>query len=165
LVIGFIEHLQTVNTSICSPVANSHTLQFTTERSLLCLHQSLPGTGFQRRTFSLLWVPQLPASVFSPLLASDCLPTTKHFISLISTELSLSLSLILRPTVSRPVCLGIKHPSGAYDQVFITCVTVTVLFLWGALSDERSGLSFVCAAGPCQRNLSRVRDHILLSHI
>jgi hypothetical protein len=33
---------------------------------------------------------------------------------------SLSLSLILRPTVSQPFCLGIKHPSGAYDQVFIT---------------------------------------------
>jgi hypothetical protein len=69
----------------------------------------------------------------------------------------LSLSLMLRPTVSRPVCLGIKHPTGAYDQIFITYVTVTVLFLWGALSDDRSGLSFVCPAGPCQRSLSRVR--------
>jgi hypothetical protein len=37
------------------------------------------------------------------------------------------------------------------------CLTVTVLFLWGALSDERTGLSFVYAVGSCQRSLSRVR--------
>jgi hypothetical protein len=36
-------------------------------------------------------------------------------------------------------------------------LTVTVLFLWSSLSDERTGLSFVYAAGPCQRSLSRVR--------
>jgi hypothetical protein len=39
---------------------------------------------------------------------------------------SLSLSLILRPTVSRPVCLGIKHPSGGYDQIFITVIQLLV---------------------------------------
>jgi hypothetical protein len=35
-------------------------------------------------------------------------------------DMSLSLCLILRPTVSWSVWLGIKHPSWAYDQIFIT---------------------------------------------
>jgi hypothetical protein len=35
-------------------------------------------------------------------------------------------------------------------------LTVTFLIPWVALSDERTGLSFVYAAGPCQRSLSRV---------
>jgi hypothetical protein len=44
----------------------------------------------------------------------------------------------------------------APDQIFIT-VWQLVLFLWDALSQERTGLSFVYAAGPCQHNLSRVQ--------
>jgi hypothetical protein len=36
-------------------------------------------------------------------------------------------------------------------------LTVAVLICGGALSDERKGLSFVYAAGPRQRSLSRVR--------
>jgi hypothetical protein len=34
--------------------------------------------------------------------------------------LSLNLNLMLRPTVSRSVYLAIKHPSVAYDHIFIT---------------------------------------------
>jgi hypothetical protein len=58
----------------------------------------------------------------------------------------LSLCLMLRPMISRPVCLEIKHPSGAF------CQTVAGLLMWKALSHERTGLSFTIAAGPRQRS-------------
>jgi hypothetical protein len=66
-----------------------------------------------------------------------------------SIPLSLSLSLTLRPTVSRPVFLGIKHPSGAYDQIFITVRQLPVCWC--------GDLSFTTAAGPRQRSHSWVR--------
>jgi hypothetical protein len=40
---------------------------------------------------------------------------------------------------------------------FFYCLRFTALLLCGALSDERMGRSFVYAARPCQRSLSRVR--------
>jgi hypothetical protein len=45
---------------------------------------------------------------------------------------------------------------GSWPDIYY-CLTVTVLFLWVTLSDERTGVSFVYAAGPCQRSLCRVR--------
>jgi hypothetical protein len=36
-----------------------------------------------------------------------------------------------------------RAPSGAHDQIFVNCLTGTVLSYSGALSDERSDLSFV----------------------
>jgi hypothetical protein len=58
---------------------------------------------------------------------------------LLATELNWTLESswvesYVTTTVSRPVCLGIKHPSGAYDQIFIT---VRQLRVCGALSLTR----------------------------
>jgi hypothetical protein len=47
--------------------------------------------------------------------------------------------------------------SGAYDHIFISVCQLRSCFMWGALSDERLGLPFVYATGPCQRSLSQVR--------
>jgi hypothetical protein len=58
---------------------------------------------------------------------------------------------ILWSTVSRPICLGIKHPSGAYDQIFITVRQLRVCWC-GALSLTRTGLSIMISARP-HRNL------------
>jgi hypothetical protein len=91
----------------------------------------------------------------------DCRPSrtrTNSSTSLVlsvSLSLSLSLSFMLRPTFSRPVCLGVKHPSGAHDQIFIS-QTVAGFLMRDVLYDERTGLSFTIAADPRQRSYSRV---------
>jgi hypothetical protein len=77
-------------------------------------------------------------------------------------------SLVLRPTVSRPVWN--KAPIWGLRPYIYYCQIVQSLLMWGAPSDERTGLSFIKAAGPRQRSHSRVlvpgtRDHILLSQI
>jgi hypothetical protein len=66
---------------------------------------------------------------------------------------------MLRPTVSRPVCLGIKHPSGAYD-----------IGRSLSLSDEKTSLSFTMATGLASAvilglEFHGTRDQISLSHI
>jgi hypothetical protein len=58
---------------------------------------------------------------------------------------------MLRQTVSRPVCLGVKRASGFF------LLSVAGVLVWGALSDERTGLSFTVAAGLRQRSHSWVR--------
>jgi hypothetical protein len=43
----------------------------------------------------------------------------------------------LRPTVSRPIYLGVVLPSRAHDQMFVPWLTTAGFLMWGALSDER----------------------------
>jgi hypothetical protein len=50
-----------------------------------------------------------------------------------------------------------KAPIWGLRPDFYYCQTVTVLLMWGAVSDERTGLSFTTAAGPRQHSHSRVR--------
>jgi hypothetical protein len=82
----------------------------------------------------------------------------------------LSLSLMLWPMVSWPVCLGIKYPSGTYDQIF-----VTVRQLWacwrGVLSLTRGQvchlqLLLALTSAVILRSESQgTHGHILLSQI
>jgi hypothetical protein len=51
----------------------------------------------------------------------------------------LKVKVMLRPKVSRPVCL---EPIWGLRPDVYCCQTVAGLLLWGALSDERTGLSF-----------------------
>jgi hypothetical protein len=87
---------------------------------------------------------------------------TRHFTETVLTSnwsevnCQLSRSLMLRPTVSRPLCLGIKHPSRTQGQIFITVRELRVCWC-GALSDGRTGLSVTIAAGLLQRSRSWVR--------
>jgi hypothetical protein len=59
-------------------------------------------------------------SIFSRTLLPWLPRTRSTLVLVLSPNSDLSLSLMLRPTVSQSTCLGIKHPSGAYDRIFIT---------------------------------------------
>jgi hypothetical protein len=63
-----------------------------------------------------------------------------------------------------------KAPIWGLGADFYYCQTVMGLFMWGVLSDNRTGMWFTVAGGTRQRSHSRVRvpwesHHILLSQI
>jgi hypothetical protein len=61
-------------------------------------------------------------------------------------------------TDGQPASLSwIKVPIWGLLPDFYYCLTVAGLLIWGALSDERAGLTFTTAAGPSQSVYFRVR--------
>jgi hypothetical protein len=50
-----------------------------------------------------------------------------------------------------------KAPIWGLRPQFYYCQTVVGLLMWGVVSDKRTGLTFIIAAGPRQRSHSRVR--------
>jgi hypothetical protein len=83
--------------------------------------------------------------------------------------LNLSLSLMLRPTVSRPVYLGIKHPSGAHHQILLLSDSYWLFDVGRSLTRGRvCRLQLLLALASAVILVSESRwtqNHILLSQI
>jgi hypothetical protein len=74
--------------------------------------------------------------------------------------------MILWPTVSWPVCLGVGHPFGSHDQILIIlCLTITffVLHLGHPLWWEDGPV--VCSVNTHRSKSHRTRNHILIPHL
>jgi hypothetical protein len=128
---------------------------------------ALLGNGFQWRMFPFLWVPELflaSATSFcnSQLTCTDCWLSLNSSLDSNSTWtdwLMVKVKVTLRLTVSQSVSLGVEPHLGLMTRYYFRSeyrirLTVTFFIPWDALSDERTGLSFVCATGLCQRSLS-----------
>jgi hypothetical protein len=120
---------------------------------------TLPGNGFHLRTVPFLWVPEL-----SPCLSYQ-LPTSHNCSSQLTQLLKVRFTVRLA-VYRRSVRLSVK-PLETQSQSYVTtygqsaslswnkvslwglrpglyyCQTVAGLLIWGAHSDERTGLSFV----------------------
>jgi hypothetical protein len=68
----------------------------------------------------------------------------KFWPHIISKGGGMNLNLMLWPMVSRPVCLGIKHPSGAYDQILIISDSCGFVYLGRPFWREDGSVVYNC---------------------
>jgi hypothetical protein len=111
------------------------------------------------------WAPENDSNVFmflwlfhSRLLKMRCWELTKHYYCKIRAPTRVYYSPCQSQSQSH-ITTDVQSISKSWRRApsdIYYSLTVTVLFLWGALSDERAGLSFVYADGPCQQSLSQV---------
>jgi hypothetical protein len=124
--------------------------------------------GFEDRIWPLYNLLQHFINHYLRLDTLDFRPQyTKPLPSLLQLNYWSKVKVTLRLTVSQSVSMSLCRAPWPY---FHYCLTVTVLFLSGVLSDERTGLSFAYAAGLASSvflgsESLGARDYILLSQI
>jgi hypothetical protein len=115
--------------------------------------------------------PQHPLSVSQPAVSSPAVPwqrfLTVEILQLHAlrfylhslpcrTAYRLKVKDALRLTVSQSVSLGVEPYLGLMTRYLLLFHNYGLVF-WGPLSEERTGLSLIYAAGPCHRSFYRVR--------
>jgi hypothetical protein len=77
------------------------------------------------------------------------------------------VELLLWPTVSRPIRIGVGHPFGAHDQIFLFpffCRTIALLFVLGRPLWREEG-SVICSEIFQWSESRSTLNHTLLSHL
>jgi hypothetical protein len=115
---GFIDHLYTRlgTTSNYSTIVNIH-IHKSPQRMLSRFQPAVSSPAFPWQwllTVEIIQLHALRSSLHNLFCRTACQLTTNYWLSEWVSEW-----VMLRPTVSRPVCLGIKHPYGAYDQILL----------------------------------------------
>jgi hypothetical protein len=115
---------------------------------------------------SLIFRTALPGRrILTSVFLSLCWTLDSGIFLSLSLSLSLSLCLSESSRIEYYVTTDGQSASVSWNKApiwglgpdFYYCLTVAGLLMWGALSHERSGLSFTIAAGPHQRTNSQVR--------